>query len=139
MRHASHGVSVNGDSFSLYLRDLFCELGRVTLRRMFGGQGIYHDGIIIGLVIGEELFLKTDLVSRDAFAQAGGEPFTYLGKGKPVVMSYWAPPAEALESARSMLPWARLAYEAALRKRGDAGPVPERVKAGPGPRRRKPI
>lgn len=115
-----------GDSFSGYLRDLFSELGPVTLRRMFGGQGLYHDGVIIGLVVGDELFLKTDAVTRDAFEQAGGEPFIYQGKGKPVAMSYLSPPAEAMESAQSMAPWARLAWEAALRKRADGKPAAKR-------------
>ena len=106
-----------GESFTSYLRDLFADLGPVSLRKMFGGQGLYHDGVIIGLVIGDELFLKTDAITRTAFEQAGGEPFTYQGKGKPVVMSYFSPPAEAMESAQSMKPWARLAWEAALRKK----------------------
>ncbi len=106
-----------GKSFTSYLRDLFADLGPVSLRKMFGGQGLYHDGVIIGLVIGDELFLKTDAITRTAFEQAGGEPFTYQGKGKPVVMSYFSPPAEAMESAQSMKPWARLAWEAALRKK----------------------
>ena len=111
-----------GESFTSYLRDLFSELGPVSLRRMFGGQGLYHEGVIIGLVIGDELFLKTDAVTRSAFEQAGGEPFTYLGKGRPVVMSYLSPPAEAMESAQSMRPWAQLAWEAALRKRAGGKP-----------------
>jgi len=115
-----------GESFTSYLRDLFTELGPVSLRKMFGGQGLYHDGVIIGLVIGDELFLKTDAVTRSAFEQAGGEPFTYQGKGKPVVMSYFSLPAEAMESAQSMAPWARLAFEAAARKRAGEKPAAKR-------------
>jgi DNA transformation protein and related proteins len=115
------------ESFTSYLRDLFSELGPVSLRKMFGGQGLYHDGVIIGLVIGDELFLKTDGVTRSVFEQAGGEPFTYLGKGKPVVMSYFSPPAEAMESAQSMKPWAQLAREAALRKRAGDKPTAKRL------------
>ena len=115
-----------GESFTSYLRELFTELGPVSLRKMFGGQGLYHDGVIIGLVIGDELFLKTDAVTRSAFEQAGGEPFTYQGKGKPVVMSYFSLPAEAMESAQAMRPWAHLAYEAASRKRAGGRPAVKR-------------
>ncbi|MGH8026082.1 MAG: TfoX/Sxy family protein [Pseudoxanthomonas sp.] len=111
------------ESFTSYLRDLFSELGPVVLRKMFGGQGLYHDGLIIGLVIGEELFLKTDAATVGAFEQAGGHPFVYQGKGKPVTMSYWLPPAEAMESSQAMHPWARLAYEAAVRKNSEKKPV----------------
>ena len=122
----SQGHALVGESFTSYLRDLFSGLGPVSLRKMFGGQGLYHDGVIIGLVVGDELFLKTDAVTRVAFEQAGGEPFTYLGKGKPVVMSYFSPPAEAMESAQAMAPWARLAFEAAARKRSAAKPAAKR-------------
>jgi DNA transformation protein and related proteins len=116
-RHDSeHDMS---ESFTGYLRDLFSELGPVALRKMFGGQGIYYEGLIIGLVIGEELFLKTDAETVGAFERAGGQPFVYQGKGKPVTMSYWLPPAEAMESAQAMRPWAKLAYEASVRKNGD--------------------
>jgi DNA transformation protein len=111
------------ESFTSYLRDLFSEFGPVTLRKMFGGQGLYHDGLIIGLVIGEELYLKTDAASVGAFEQAGGHPFVYQGKGKPLTMSYWLPPAEAMESAQAMRPWAKLAYEAAVRKNSEKKPV----------------
>jgi DNA transformation protein len=37
-------------------------------------------------------------------------------------MSYWTPPAEALESPALMTPWARLAMEAALAARKPAKP-----------------
>lgn len=110
------------DSFPSYLRELFSLLGPVTLRRMFGGQGLYHRDVIIGLVIGDELFLKTDATTVEAFREADGSPFVYQGKGKPVTMSYWLPPAEAMESAQAMQPWARMAYEAALRKKSQAEP-----------------
>jgi DNA transformation protein and related proteins len=33
------------------IRDMFAGLGPVTIRRMFGGKGIYHDGIIVALEI----------------------------------------------------------------------------------------
>ena len=51
---------------------------------------------------------------------AGGEPFVYLGRGRrEVSLSYRAPPPEALDDAEGMLPWARLAVEAARRARAE--------------------
>jgi DNA transformation protein len=115
-------------SFTGYLRDLFSELGPVVLRKMFGGQGLYHDGLIIGLVVGEELYLKTDTATVAEFEKAGGHPFVYQGKGKPVTMSYWLPPAEAMESSQAMRPWAKLAYDAAVRKNSEKKPVKKAAK-----------
>ena len=116
-----------GESFDDHLRELFATLGPVTLRRMFGGQGVYHDGQIIGLVMGEELFLKTDARSLAAFESAGGQPFVYDGQGKTVRTSYWLPPAEAMESAQAMGPWALLAWEAAKRKKSTSKPSKKRL------------
>lgn len=97
----------------------FCELleplGRISVRRMFGGAGLYADGLIVGLEVEGTLFLKTDEQTRQIFADAGGAPFVYDGKGKPITMSYWTPPEEAMDSSGAMLPWARLALEASLR------------------------
>ena len=98
-----------------WFRELLEPLGAITVRRMFGGAGLYVEGLIVGLEIEGTLYLKTDASSRELFADAGGRPFVYDGKDKPVTTSYWAPPDEAMDSPEAMRPWARLALEAALR------------------------
>ncbi len=98
-----------------WFRELLEPLGPVSVRRMFGGAGLYVDGRIVGLEIEGTLYLKTDAASRERFADAGGRPFVYEGKDKPITVNYWTPPDEAMDSPESMLPWARLALEAALR------------------------
>lgn len=107
------------DAFIAHLHDLFASLGEVKTRAMFGGHGLYVDGLIIGVLIDDVLYLKTDGQTRARFESAGGAPFTYAyghGRGAPATTSYWSPPDEAMESPQAMLPWARLAREAALRK-----------------------
>jgi DNA transformation protein len=69
----------------------------------------------VGLEVAGTLYLKTDAQTRQAFADARGQPFVYDGKGQPVTMSYWTPPEEAMDSPEAMRPWARLALEATLR------------------------
>lgn len=98
-----------------WFRELLAPIGRITARRMFGGAGLYADGLIVGLEVAGSLYLKTDDRTRQAFADAGGQPFVYDGKDQPVTMSYWTPPEEAMDSSEAMQPWARLALEAALR------------------------
>jgi DNA transformation protein and related proteins len=98
-----------------WFRELLAPIGRITARRMFGGAGLYADGLIVGLEVAGTLYLKTDAQTRQAFADAGGQPFVYDGKGQPVTMSYWTPPEEAMDSPEAMRPWARLALEATLR------------------------
>ncbi|WP_140626600.1 TfoX/Sxy family protein [Methylibium rhizosphaerae] len=105
------------DEFAAYCLELLAPLGPCSARRMFGGHGIYLDGVMIGLIAYERLYLKTDEQSLPRWREAGCEPFVYDGKGKPVTMSYWTPPQEAMESPALMQPWARLALEAAVRAR----------------------
>ena len=99
------------------LHDLFAGLGPVTIRRMFGGKGIYHNGLIIAVELRGELMLKADGESAPEFRTAGCTQWTYVGSrhGKTVAMPYWSVPDGAMDDPDEMTPWARLAYEAALR------------------------
>lgn len=100
-----------------YLRELFQEFGPVSARRMFGGHGIFFDGLMIGLVADDTLYLKADEQSAPKFAEQELPRFEYSKRGKPVSMSYYLAPAEALEDPAAMREWAELAYQAALRSR----------------------
>ncbi len=101
------------------IADLFAGLGPVAVRRMFGGKGIYHGGLIVAVEVRGEMRLKADAVSAPDFAAAGAVQWTYEGKaGQPVRMPYWSVPDQALDDPDEMARWVRLAYEAALR----AGP-----------------
>jgi DNA transformation protein len=97
--------------------ELLAPLGAVRARRMFGGHGLYCDDLFFALIAADRLYLKTDAQSRPAFEAAGCEPFVYDARGRATATSYWAVPAEAMESAGQMQPWARLAMAAALRAR----------------------
>jgi DNA transformation protein len=82
---------------------------------MFGGYGIYLDGIMFALVADDTLYLKVDDESRSEFAAAALEPFRYSKKGKTYEMSYHAAPEDALESAELLRDWARKGVAAAMR------------------------
>lgn len=115
--------------------ELLAPLGRPRARRMFGGWGLYLDDVFVALVASDQLYLKVDARTQSAFEGAGCTPFVYHGQGKPVTMSYWTVPPEALDSPSLMTPWARLALQAALAARAAAvKPAPRRRQAA----RRKP-
>ena len=99
-----------------HLHDLFSAFAPITMRAMFGGHGVYRDGVILGIVIDDVLYLKVDDATRVNFAAAGCAPFVYEAKGRAIPMSYWNVPDEALDSPQDFRPWAQLAWEAALRK-----------------------
>jgi DNA transformation protein and related proteins len=99
------------------LRDLFSGLGPVSIRRMFGGKGIYYNGVIIAVFLRGELRLKGDEITAPEMEAAGGRRWTYVGTrhGKEVLMPYWTAPDSALDDPDEMAVWARKAYEAGLR------------------------
>ena len=109
------------DAFLAHLQDLFSGFAATRIQPMFGGHGVYAalDGgpeRIIGIVIDDTLYLKTDMQTRARFEAAGCAPFVYEKQRQPIATSYWSLPEDALESAQALQPWARLAWEAALRK-----------------------
>ncbi len=98
------------------VEDLFAALGQVTIKRMFGGKGIYHQDLMVAVEIGGVLRLRTDALTAPAFEAAGAEPWIYHRPGgKPVAWPYWTIPDEALDDPDLMADWAKLAWEAALR------------------------
>jgi DNA transformation protein len=83
---------------------------------MFGGHGVYVDGLFVAIVVEGRPYFKVDAETQAAFESAGCAPFVYDSGGKHVAMSYWSVPESALDSAEDMQPWARRAIAAALRK-----------------------
>jgi len=84
---------------------------------MFGGYGLYREGLMFGLVADDTLYLKADDRSRAEFIDQGLTPFIYHKQGKPYRMSYYLVPLEALEDAELLCQWAEKGYAAALRSR----------------------
>ncbi len=98
-----------------YLHEVFRPLGPVRIRPMFGGQGVYHRGLMIALVADETLYLKTDDVSAPQFDALDLKHFVYSKNGKPVQMSYRLAPEDVFENELAAEEWGTRAYEAAVR------------------------
>ena len=103
--------------FIEYLEEAFAEFGEIRARKMFGGYGLYHDDVMIGLVAEDTLYLKVDSETVSCFEERGLSQFMYPKGQKMVGMSYYQAPEEALEDPSEMCHWATLAYGAALRSR----------------------
>ncbi|MEZ5816239.1 MAG: TfoX/Sxy family protein [Hyphomicrobiaceae bacterium] len=118
------------------LRDLLDEvlapLGPVSIKRMFGGYGLFLDGLMFGLVSGGQLYFKTGESDRDMFKAEGLGPFTYTKKGETAVLtSYWQAPERLLDDPDEMVQWARTAIGAARRAQTSAKPRKGRSTAKP--------
>jgi DNA transformation protein and related proteins len=97
------------------LKALFEPFGRVMVKRMFGGFGVYAEGLCFAIGLRGEVFLKTDEVSRADFSAAGSAPFTYVAKGKSRPTSYWSLPTAAHEDGDELRRWAGMGLAAARR------------------------
>ena len=53
------------------IRDLFAAFGPVTVRRMFGGAGVFADGLMIALISDGVIHLKADQQTIPAFEREG--------------------------------------------------------------------
>lgn len=82
---------------------------------MFGGHGIYLDGVMVALKADGQVYLKADAVTAARFDARGLEPFTYQKNGKAYAMSYRRLPDEAHDDVDVLREWVTLAREAALR------------------------
>lgn len=101
--------------FSGYIVDLCQSIGPVYSKRMFGGFGIFLDGLMFGLIVDNVFYLKVDDESRKEFEELGLFPFSYEKQGKKVSLGYMQAPEEALERTEIMTLWANKGFGAALR------------------------
>lgn len=101
--------------FVNYVVELMQGIGPVYHKRMFGGYGIFLEGLMLGLIADNELYLKADDQNSEDFQALDLEPFVYNKQGKPMRMSYYQAPEQALEDSETMIQWAASAYQAAVR------------------------
>ena len=78
---------------------------------MFSGYGIYHNGLMFGLVVGDTLCLKADAENADHFEKEGLGRFDYNSGETVVKMSYYRAPAGIMEDREKAAMWARRSFE----------------------------
>jgi DNA transformation protein and related proteins len=106
-------MSVSADFHSYVLEQLALVRG-VSSRRMFGGVGLYAEGLFFGLIDDDVLYLKVDDSNRSDYTSRGMDAFRPF-KDKPLYsMTYYQVPAEVLEEPEELARWARRSCEVAL-------------------------
>ncbi len=99
-----------------FLDELFAPVGRVQLKRMFGGLGAFSDGLMFAIIIAEVIYLKADVETRAAFEAEGCTPFVYPRKdGRAVSLSYWRMPERLIDEPDEFVVWSRQAIMVARR------------------------
>jgi DNA transformation protein len=107
---------VASDSFAEFLREQLAPLGRVTMRRMFGKTGVFCDGVMLGMVTDNTLYLRVDDYNKGAFEEAASfPPLNYVKKGETINLSFWRAPERLFDEPDELVAWARVALAAAGR------------------------
>lgn len=89
----------------------------VTARAMFGGYGLYREGVMFALIADEALYFKVDAENRGDFLAADMEPFFYWRHDRRIQMSYYRLPVAVFERQEILATWIEKACAAGRRTR----------------------
>lgn len=117
------------------LGDGLAPLGVVSIRRMFGGAGVFIDGLMMGIVADDVLFLKADATTQPRFEAEGLGQLTYAKQGRTIAMAYWQAPERLLDDPEELVAWCREALAVARRAQTKAQ-ARSRAEPGSGAKRR---
>ncbi len=107
------------DPFHEFVHELFAGLGPVTIRRMFGGAGVFQEGVMFALLADDQIFLKADVALRADLMAEGAAPFLWTrpSDGRVTDLGYVGLPSAALDDPDEACEWARRAQAVAFAAR----------------------
>ncbi len=118
------------DQYDELLLELLAPLGGVSIRKMFGGKGLFRQGLMFAGVITGALRFKADEATIPEFLAEGSEEWSYTRKdGKITTMGYWSVPERLLDEPEEFCRWAEKAFEVA--HRADQAKPPSQRKFNP--------
>lgn len=99
--------------FLNFVMEKLLPIGDIRSRAMFGGYGIFNEGLMFSLIAEDTLYFKVNDSNQDIYEKAGSKPF-------PHGISYWEVPTYVLEDNAKLHEWANIsiaiAHEAAKKK-----------------------
>ncbi|MDX2274948.1 MAG: TfoX/Sxy family protein [Hyphomonadaceae bacterium] len=109
------------DSFHDFVCELFAGVGSISVKRMFGGAGVYTEGLMFALLADEVIYIKADTALKAELMREGSGPFVWTPEngpraGEQVEMGYWRLPDAALDEPDLAAAWGRKALNVARAK-----------------------
>jgi DNA transformation protein len=98
-------MSVTND-FLEYVLDQLSAWGGIEVKRMFGGAGLYRDGLMFALVARNSVFLKVDDTNRDKYVKLGSKQLRPF-ESKATVLSFYELPVDVFEDSDEFVKWAK--------------------------------
>jgi DNA transformation protein len=107
------------ESYRTFVLEQLARVAPVTAKSMFGGVGIYAEGLFFALIAEDRLYFKVDDTTRPDFERRGMEPFRPFEEEN--AMGYYEVPADVVEDAAQLGPWMKKAIDVAARAKQGKG------------------
>lgn len=112
-----------------WILEQLAALRELRSNRMFGGVGLYSDGLFFGLIDDDTLFFKTDGSNAAAYRQRNMPRFMPFPGRPEAVLGYHQVPADVIEDAETLVEWARLSVAVAAASQARKAKSPPKKKA----------
>lgn len=100
-----------------YVLEQLAALPALRPNRMFGGVGLYSDGIFFGLIDDDTLYFKTGPANVADYLSRNMPKFMPFPDKTGAVMGYHQVPADVIEDPELLVAWARKSVSVALTSR----------------------
>lgn len=120
-------------SFRAFVEEQLADAKRVSTKMMFGGTGIYWEGIFFALIDNDILYFKVDDQTRPGYQARGSLAFDPYGNGQRME-SYYEVPGEVLEDRRLLGEWRETAVQVAIAAKSRPAVKPAKGKSRSKPR-----
>ena len=100
------------EKYTEFVQDQLEKFGEVTMKKMFGGIGIYHEGLMFAMIGKDVLRFKVDASNQADYEAYGSKPL--YNEKKKRGMPYWEVPAEIIEHPSDLAKWASKSYQIAV-------------------------
>ena len=89
-----------------FVMEKLSPIGDIKSRAMFGGYGIFCEGLMFALISEDTLYFKVNESNRDMYKRAQSTQF-------PHGISYWEVPSDVFEEDTMLHEWANISIEIA--------------------------
>lgn len=104
---------MNKDDYAEHIKKELIEIGAVTTKKMFGGIGIFLDGLMFAKISGDgTLYFRVDDSNRADYEGLGAEQFHSGSKKKG--MPYYIVPTQIIDDNALLVKWAKIAHDVAV-------------------------
>jgi len=99
-----------------HIMEKFSHQEEISVKKMFGGAGIFYKNKMFALIYSDTLFFKVDDTNRKEYVEKGAGPFEPPFMKKKMSMPYYEVPVDVLEANENFNEWAERSMEIALKR-----------------------